>query len=369
MPSTGGGAGFAGVPAFGGVGFWSHLDRRALFERGDVYRVGFDDERAARPPVRVAVLGAGGVAQSKYLPALAQLRTRWEPVELVAVSTLDARQGEKLAAIWGVPAYADSGALLRDRAPDAVIVTSSDDAHPELVLAALEAGAHVLVEKPIARSLDHAAGMTRAAEHADRVLLTTCNKRWSPPYAEARRLLDAGDVATPRLLAARFVLGYDYVDLLPSGTVHLFDLARHFLGDVKRLTAVAVHGAPQSLAVTLEFASGAVGTVLTSDAALSLHPWERVEIFGDGGWLAVDDQWTLTLHPAEYEPARVWAPVVPSTLLSAEEWGGWVGMLEAFLDAVRGGARPPADDGYRALELVVATQRSLDERTPVELPL
>ena len=85
------------------MGFWAHLDRRALFERGDVYRVAFDAERAARTPVRVAVLGAGGVAQSKYLPALAQLRTRWEPVELVALSTLDARGAEKLSSLWGVP--------------------------------------------------------------------------------------------------------------------------------------------------------------------------------------------------------------------------------------------------------------------------
>ena len=56
------------------MGYWAHLDRRALFERGDVYRVAFDAERAARTPVRVAVLGAGGVAQSKYLPALAKIK-------------------------------------------------------------------------------------------------------------------------------------------------------------------------------------------------------------------------------------------------------------------------------------------------------
>ncbi len=351
------------------MGFWAHLDRRALFERADVYRVAYDPERAARAPVRLAVLGAGGVAQSKYLPAIAQLRTRWEPVELVAVSALDPRQREKLTSIWSVPSYADSAALLREREPDAVIVASSDDAHAELAIAAFEAGAHVLVEKPIARSLAEAAAICRAAERAERVLLTTCNKRYSPPYAEARRLLDAGELPRPRLLAAKFVLGYDYVDLLSSGTVHVFDLARHFMGDVRRLTAVAADGARESLVVTLEFAEGAVGTILTSAAALSLHPWERLEVFGDGAWLAVEDQAVLTLHAGEYEPTRVWAPVVPSTLASAEEWGGWVGMLEAFLDAVRGGPRPPADDGYRALELVLATRRSLAEHTPVELPL
>jgi len=352
-------------------GFYAHLDRGALFERRDVYRVGFDEERASRSPVRLAILGAGGVAQAKYLPAIARLRTWWEPVELVALSTLDERQGEKLSHLWGAPAYGDSAALLRDHSPDAVLVTSSDEAHCELALAALGAGAHVLVEKPIARSLDEAEEMCRAAEAAGRILVTTCNKRYSPPYAEARRLLDSAAVPRPSLFMAKFTLGYDYVDLLESGTVHAFDLARLFMGDARRVSAVAAPARRDSVIVTLEFASGAVGTILTSATALSLHPWERVEIFGDGAWLAVDDQSMLTLHSAEYEPARSWAPVVPNTLLSAEEWGGYVGMLEDFLAALR--RQAPAStakwDGYRALELVVATRLSLTRGDPVELPL
>src|SRR5205814_783358 len=81
--------------------------------------------------------------------------------------------------------------------------------------------------------------MCRAAEVAGRVLVTTCNKRYSPPYAEAARAIADGTVARPSLLSARFVLGYDYVDLLESGTVHLFDLARFLLGDVRRVWAAA----------------------------------------------------------------------------------------------------------------------------------
>jgi predicted dehydrogenase len=321
--------------------------------------------------VRLAILGAGGVAQAKYLPAIARLRTVWEPVELVALSTLDKRQAEKLAAIWAVPVHADSAELLREHAPDAVLVTSSDDAHCELTLAALEAGAHVLVEKPIARSLADAAAMCRAAENAGRTLLTTCNKRYSPPYAEARRLLDVDEVQRPSLFSGKFVLGYDYVDLLESGAIHLFDLARFFMGDVTAVSARAASARRESLIVSIEFASGAVGSLITTADALSLHPWERVEVFGEGAWLCVEDQSTLTLHPGELEPARVWAPVAPNTLVSAEEWGGYVGLLEDFLAAVRGGVpeRTGPWDGYRALELVVAARLSLETGGPVALPL
>jgi predicted dehydrogenase len=265
--------------------------------------------------------------------------------------------------------YADTATLLRNHRPDAVLVTSSDDAHAELTLAALEAGAHVLVEKPISKSLRSAAAMCSAAEAADRLLVTTCNKRYSPPYAEARHLLDRGAVPRPALFSAKFVLGYEYVDLLPSGTIHVFDLARHFMGDVRQLSAVSA-AANGGIVVMLEFASGAIGSVVTSAAALSLHPWERVEIFGEHAWLEVDDQLTLTLHAGEYEPGQVWSPAVPSTLVSAEEWGGYVGMLETFLAGVRGEATElDPFDGYRAFELVVATILSLERRAPVGLPL
>src|SRR5262249_46630496 len=224
-------------------------------------------------------------------------------------------------------------------------------------------------EKPVAQSLESAAAMCRAAEAAGRLFVTTCNKRYSPPYAEAHRLLDKGAVPRPALFSAKFVLGYDYVDLLPSGTIHLFDLARHFMGDVRRVSAVSSLD-DACIVVTLEFASGAIGSVVTSAAALSLHPWERVEIFGDHAWLEVDDQSTLTLHAGEYKPAQVWSPVVPNTLVSAQGWGGYVGRLGASLAGVRGGITEFAPlDGSRALELVVATRLSLERRAVVDLPM
>ena len=360
-------------------GFFAGLDERALFEAGDVYRIAYDEERAARGIVRIAILGAGGVAQAKYMPAIARLQSRWEPIEVVALSTLDDRQAEKLSRAWSVPVYRDSEKLMREHAPDAVLITSSDDAHCELALAALKAGAHVLVEKPIARNLTEADAMCRAAEAADLTLLTVCNKRYSPPYAEASALIGSSTLGEPSLFSAKLVLGYGYVDLLESATVHVFDLARFFMGDLRRIGAIAPATAPderlarhpRSVVVTVEFESGAVGTILSSTNALSLHPWERVEIFGERAWLCVEDQSTLTLHADEYEPARSWAPVVPNTLVSAEEWGGYIGMLEDFLAAVRGtrSLSPHSRDGLRALELVVATRLSLAQGVPVELPL
>ena len=60
---------------------YGHTPASKMFTLGDVYGVGFDAERAAQKPFRLGVIGMGGVAQSKYLPAVARLRTLGEPVE------------------------------------------------------------------------------------------------------------------------------------------------------------------------------------------------------------------------------------------------------------------------------------------------
>ena len=347
------------------AGQLSATDRHRIFGQGDVYRVGVDEWRREKRLLRVAVLGAGGVAQAKYLPALAALATRWEPVVLAGGLTRAAEQVEKLERIWGLRVHEDLDALIAHEAPDAAIVCASDAAHRELAEAALEAGLHVLVEKPLAPTAREAEAILAAAGRSDRLLATVCNKRYSPPYRAALGWILDGELGTPHLASAKFALGYDYVDLLSGGTIHMLDLMRMFLGDVAEVRAVAAatpaRARAENLAITLRFASGAVSALVTSSTALSLHPWERLEIIGDSSWLEVEDQARATLHAREREPARTWAPVVPSTLASDLEWGGYVPMLEDFLDAVRSGegmtlAEP--EDGLRAVELVAAVRAS-----------
>jgi predicted dehydrogenase len=192
-------------------------------------------------------------------------------------------------------------------------------------------------------------------------------------------MLTDGPVLDPSLFVGKFNLGYDYVWLLESGTIHLFDLARFLMGPVVRLQAVGVNkyhrnrlGYPlENVAATLEFASGAVGSLTTSATALSFKPWERVEVYGNKRWLAVEDQLELILYDEEEGPAKHWRPAMPNTLFFDEEFGGYTGMIENFLQAVRGLAAPGATgwDGYHAYELNVATHLSIARRQPVELPL
>ncbi len=345
---------------------------------GDVYGVGYDAERAARPPIRLGVIGAGGVAQSKYFPAVARLRMIWEPIEIAAFAEPREDHGRKVAAIYGGRWYADYQAMLAREALDGVLVLSPDTLHREHTLACLEAGRPVLVEKPIARSLADAEAMCRAADARGLVLMTVANKRFSPPYRRAKALIERSAVANPALLVGKFNLGYDYVDLFESGTIHLFDLALYLMGAVAAVSAAGVNRCGGSYpvdnaAITLQFGSGAVGSLTTSASALSLKPWERVEVYGDHAWLAVEDQYELILYDSETEGAQSWRPVVPNTLLFDEEFGGYMGIVENFAQAIRGAQAPLVTgwDGCRAYELLTAVQIALARQPsqPVTLSL
>jgi predicted dehydrogenase len=358
---------------------YGHTPMRKAFKQLDVYGIGYDEARAARTPIRLGIIGAGGVAQSKYFPAVARLRMIWEPVEIAAFAEPRQNHAEKVRSIYGGRWYADYREMLANEPLDGVIVLGPDDLHREHTLASLQAGHPVVVEKPIARSLHDADQMVRSAGERGVLLMTVATKRYSPPYRRAKQAVVDGPVRDPAMFVGKFNLGYDYVDLFESGTIHLFDLTRYLMGDVASVSAVGVNKYgknrrkyPVDNAVAaLEFSSGAVGSLYTSASALSLKPWERVEVYGDHAWLAVEDQHELIIYDGEEGPTKSWRTVIPNTLLFDEEFGGFMGLIENFAQVIRGKETPVVTgwDGYRAYELLTATQLSLIHKTPIQLPL
>ncbi len=353
---------------------------RKAFEHGDVYGVGYDEQRAARPKVRLGFIGAGPVVQSKHWPAIKRLQAIWEPVEVVAFALRTENQARKIQDVFGGRWYADYRTMLDQEQLDGVMICSSDPVHAEHTCACLEKGLPVLVEKPIARSLVDADRMCRLADEKGLRLMTVANKRYSPPYRRALKFIVEGPVADPAMYVGKFNLGYHYVDLFESGTIHLFDLTRYLMGDVAAVRCVGLNKYQRNqrrfpidnALATLEFTSGAVGTVYSSSSALSLKPWERVEVYGDHAWLDVDDQYRLTLYDSEEGPTKVWTPIFPNTLIFDEEFGGFMGLIENFLQAIRGAEQPLVTgwDGYRAYELLVASELSLARGgAVVKLPL
>jgi predicted dehydrogenase len=351
---------------------FGHTPYEVAFGRGDVYGVKPDRKRAGKRPLRVGVVGCGGVAQAKWLPAIRYLQTHSEPVTIAGLIDPDAATLAKVAALHGAPAYADIGDLLDMGAVDLVLVLCPDDLHGAVAGQAIAAGVAALVEKPLSRSLDEARALCALAEERGVLLASVANKRFSPPYALAHALIADGSLkAAPTVFSGKFTLGYPYVDILEAGTIHMLDLALWFMGPVRTVHALGTFAADrlESAIATFSFASGAIGTVVTSAAALSFKPWERVEIIGRNALLVVEDQLELTLYDEETGPAKSWKPAIPNTLMLDESFGGYAGLLENVLDAVRGLGPLGASgrDGAVAVALVAAIHESIARGETVEI--
>ena len=352
---------------------FGHTGLDAAFARGDVYGVAPDPARAGKRPLRLALAGCGGVARAKWVPAIRRLQTIGEPVAVAGVADPQPEAAAAASALAGAAAFAEAATMLDAVRPDLMLVLAGDAAHVALALLAIERGVACLVEKPLARDYAAAAGLVRRAAERGVLLAAVANKRFAPPYAMAKALIEAGALrAEPTVFSGKFTLGYPYVELLEGGTVHLLDLARWLMGPVARLHARGIlrgDGGVESAVATLAFASGAIGTLTTSAAALSFKPWERVEVVGRGAFLVVEDQFETTLYDEETGPAKSWRPAVPNTLLFDESFGGYAGLLEHVLDAVRGrvALTVTGADGAAAVGLIEAIRRSLAEGRDIDI--
>ena len=136
--------------------------------------------------VRWGVLGAGWIAERAMLAAFGQA----PEAELAAIASRDTRRARRLAKKHGIATvhktYAD---LLADPSVDAVYVALANDAHAPQSVAALDAGKHVLCEKPLALSAAEVDAMTEAAARNDRLLVEAAWYRWHPRVRLTERLL------------------------------------------------------------------------------------------------------------------------------------------------------------------------------------
>ena len=120
-------------------------------------------------PIPVAIIGCGSIARIGHAPAF-QWAERNGLCRLVGVCDLDAALAQSLADACGVPAFTSTETLLEKARPEVVSISTPPFAHRDLSLMALEAGCHVLCDKPVAMNLDEAKDMVRAAARADRLL-------------------------------------------------------------------------------------------------------------------------------------------------------------------------------------------------------
>ena len=149
--------------------------------------------------VKVGVVGLGnqGLAHVEALKSV-------EEAELTAVADVDLARARRVAEEYGVPAACGSARELCEKGGvDAVVVATPDHLHFEPVMAALECGKHVLVEKPMATRLDEAERIAAEAKRRGLILAVNFENRFNPPFAHIKELLRRGELGSPLYMYAR----------------------------------------------------------------------------------------------------------------------------------------------------------------------
>src|SRR5213593_4973843 len=157
----------------------------------------------AADPLRFGILGAARIAPM----ALVRPARRVTEATVLAVAARDPERARQFAARHGIPRVQPSyDALLADPEIDAIYNPLPNSLHAPWTIRALEAGKHVLCEKPFAASVAEAEAMAGAAERAGRVLVEAFHYRYHPLFARLRAILGSGELGVVRHLEAHFCI-------------------------------------------------------------------------------------------------------------------------------------------------------------------
>jgi predicted dehydrogenase len=331
--------------------------------------------------VRVAIVGCGVIGRRRAAAAVGT-----GDVVLVAVDADEACARALAGEVGGRPAT-DWRDVVGDAEIDAVVVATPNKHGAEIAAALLEAGKHVLCEKPLGRTAAEAARAVASARSRGRVLKVGFNHRHHPALSRAHELGSAGAIGP--LLGIRAVYGhggrpgYDREwrgdaelagggEMLDQG-VHIVDLCRWFLGDFERVFGTVatwywpVEPLEDNGFAIMRTARGQVASLHTS-----WTQWRnlfRFEVIGRDGYLIVDGLGGSYGVERLVVGTRHGEGAVPDEKEWRHEGGdvSWAEEWREFTTAVREGREPlgNGDDGYAAAQLIDAIYESARSGAPV----
>lgn len=345
--------------------------------------------------VKIGLIGCGNVAENRHLPALRSLRDG----EVVAVADIDLDRLKRVADKFQIgKRYSDFRALVRDPAVEAVAICAPTQFHEEMALAALEAGKHLFIEKPLALSLDEADRLIERAAHSPCKVMVGFNLRWHRLVRQAREMIQRGTLGPLELIVSVFTTGIRYRQrvsewkrrrelgggVLVENAVHYFDLWRFLLqSEIEEVFAISRSEQWDDLTATVT-ARMANGVLVASVFSESASEHQEMQLYGQAGHLHLSlyrfDG--LKFLPPSTFPGDIrtrlqdiahFLKESPGATLNVRQGGDYKASFRAqwrhFIDSIQQD-RPPGctlEDGRRALQVALAAVESASLGQPVKV--
>ena len=328
--------------------------------------------------LRVCVVGMGPIGNRH-----AMIYNEDALSELVGVCDIDRARADESSARHGAPAFYDAAEMIARLGPDVVDVTTggaeygSDHCRP--TLQALEAGCHVLGEKPISNDVGEAEQMVALARRKGLCYGINLNHRFTPAARLARRWQDEG-LLGDLLFVNMSMWIHNPRESSPWFQIkalhpHTIDVMRYFCGDVAAVHCFAMKAPGRSIWSTaqfnLKFTNGVVGSLTGSYDIPRGHPMERCEVAGTKGRFVLVDMWReLTYYPAGDLVKRVYTD--PAFGGFGDFTDTFRCRIHRFLEQVAGGAKPDeidgsGADGLAAQKVLAAAIESIRGQTVVRV--
>ena len=356
--------------------------------------------------VRTAIVGCGKVGHLHAQALSALDESNW-----VAVCDERADRATAFAQQYNVKPYADVATMVKDAGVQVVIVATPHPVHASPALAAIRAGAHVLIEKPLASSLKDCDAMINVAKVANVKLGVMSQRRWYPPVQRVKAAIDAGKIGRP-VLGMVVILGWrdqayyqsdpwrgkwetEGGGVLVNQSPHQLDILQWLMGPIEEVFAYWDNlnhpyiEVEDTAVVSIRFKNGGLGSIVVSN---SQKPglYGKVHVFGengaavgvqtDGGAMfiagmssvlepPINDIWTvpgeeLLLPQWQTEDRAAFEKLDPTTYYHRVQ-------DQEFLQAILENREPAvtAVEGRKTVELFSAIYRSQRDRRPVKFPL
>src|SRR6185295_17293274 len=314
--------------------------------------------------LRTTVIGVGHLGR-QHARIHAALAAEGES-QFVSVCDIDDQRARAVGEEWRVPSTTDWQSLIGK--VDAVSLAVPTEAHCSIACALLEAGIHVLVEKPISRTLEEAEQMIAAAKKGGANLQVGHAERFNPALLALRPLVKH-PVYFEIHRVGQFTMRSLDIDVVLDLMIHDLDIVQWLVGEDVAATNVHAVGIPiltnrvDAANARIEFATGAVANITAS--RVGTEKIRKMRFFQPRDYIVIDyatNHASLSnLAPSTQSP---W-PGVQTQVLEVKDVEPLRAEIESFIEAAGSGSRPivSGEDGRRALSLALRTLEEIHQHT------